>query len=112
VGGALELDLFFVGGVGGVVGGDAVDGAVEQGGEDGLAVVFGAERRVHLGVGVIGLAAGDVGTAAHDGLFREGEVVGGGFAGDVEAFGFGGADGGEGAGGGDVLDVEVGADFF
>ncbi len=53
LGGALELDLLFVAGVGGVVGGDAVDGAVEEGGDDSLTVGLDAEGRVHLGVGVV-----------------------------------------------------------
>ncbi len=65
-----------------MVGGDGVDGAVEEGGYDGLAVGFGAERRVHLGVGVV----------AADGVFGEGEVVRRGLAGDVEALALGFAD--------------------
>ena len=110
VGGALELDLFFVAGVGGVVGGDAVDGAVEEGGDDGLTVGLGAEGRVHLGVGVVGQVV--IQAAGGYLFFGEGEVVRGGFAGDVEALFLGFADGAERGGCGDVLDVEVGAEFF
>ncbi len=58
VGGALELDLFLVRGVGGVVGGDAVDGAVEQGFDDRETVVLVAQGWVHLGVGVVGGCCG------------------------------------------------------
>ncbi len=86
----------------GVIGGDAVDRAVEEGFEDGVAVGGGAEGWVHFGVGVV----------RGDGVFGEKEVVRGGFAGDVEALLFSVADEPDGGGGGDVLDVQVGAEVL
>ena len=75
----LELQVFFQGGVGGVVAGDGVQGAVRQALLDGGHVGRGPERRVDLGVGVVAL----------DRLIRQGEVVGRGLGGDGEARGLG-----------------------
>jgi hypothetical protein len=58
------------------------------------------------------MAAGALWSAAGYFLLSQGEVVGGGFAGDVEALSLRGADGGEGTRGGDVLDVQVGAQLL
>ena len=46
--GALELDLFLVGGVGSVVRSDAVYSSVDECFDDGEAVRFGSEGRVHF----------------------------------------------------------------
>ncbi len=62
------------GGVGGVVGGDEVEGAVEQAFEEGLVVGFGAEGRVHF---VVGIEVADV-------FVREEEVVWGDFCCDFD----------------------------
>ena len=62
-------------GVRGVVGGDAVDRAVGQAGPHRGDVGVGAQRRVHLEHRVVGRALG----------VGEGEVVGGGLAGDGQA---------------------------
>ncbi len=51
-GGALELDLLLVKGVGRMVGGDGVDGAVENAFDQGVAVGGGTQRRIHFVVGV------------------------------------------------------------
>ena len=66
---------------------------------DCVAVVRGAERRVHLGVGVVAL----------DRLVGQGEVVRGGLGGDAYAAGLGLADQLDGAPGRDVLDVDASA---
>ena len=52
-GGVVELAELFDDGVRGVVGGDAVDGAVGEACDAGVDVVLRAEGRVHLGVGVV-----------------------------------------------------------
>ena len=57
-GGGVELAELVLDGVRRVVGGDAVDRAVEEAGDAGGDVVRRAQRRVHLGVGVVGEAAG------------------------------------------------------
>lgn len=98
-GGVVELDVFLVVGVRGVAGGDAVDGAVFQRIQDGDTIFLGAEGRVHLEVGVEAL----------DFVVGEGEVVGGGFGGDVDAAGLGTADDVDGGAGADVLEVDMGA---
>lgn len=66
VGGAYEILGFLEWGVGGVVGGDEVEGAVEEAFEEALVVRFGAERGVHF---VMGVEIADV-------LVGEEEVVG------------------------------------
>ena len=100
VGGAFELDFLFVQRVRRMIGGDAVDGAFEQGGDDGLAIGFRAQWRVHLGVGV----------EVADGCVGEREVMWRGLAGDVQAIGLGLADGSEGFSGRDMLHVQVRAE--
>ena len=59
-----------------MVGGDGVDGAVGEGGDDGLAVGLGAERRGELGKGAV----------VADGGLVQVEVGRGGVAGNGEAF--------------------------
>ena len=110
VGRALKLDFFFVACVGGVVGGEAVDGAVGEALEEGLAVGLRAQGRVHLGIGVEGDRS--IRAAGADRLVGEREVVGSDLAGDVQAVSLGPADGVQGEGGGDVLHVQVRADAF
>ena len=86
----------------GVVGADDVDGAVGQRGAQGLDIGVGAQRRVDLVDGVV--AAGE--------LVREPEVVRGDLGRDVDAAGLGPADDLHGSGGGDVADVQPGADVL
>ena len=76
-----------------------VDGAVLQALPQGPAVVLLAQRRAAL---VLGGAVGDE-------LGGEGEVVRAGLDGDPDAVALGGADGGQGLGGGQVEDVDPGA---
>ena len=76
----VERRLLGLLGVGRVVGGDAVDGAVGQAGPDGGDVGVGAQRRVDLEHRVVGRALG----------VGEGEVVGRRLAGDRQALGLGG----------------------
>ncbi len=103
-GGFVEFEFFFFAGVGGVVGGEAVDGAVDDALDAGVDVGLGAERRVHFGVGVVAAVEGAAGFVGEE------EVVRGDFGGDGLAVAFGLADEFDGAGGGDVLDVIAGAD--
>ncbi len=98
VGGGDEVLGFLEGGVGGVVGGDHVEGAVEQAFEEGLVVRLGAQRGVHF---VMGIELADV-------LVGEEEVVGGDLGGDFDvAPGLPPADGFHAHFRGDVLDVDV-----
>src|SRR5688500_8084258 len=60
VGGVLEFELFFLGEVGGVVGGEAVDRAVDDAADAGICVALSPQGRVHLVVRVE-RAAGFVG---------------------------------------------------
>ena len=53
IGRALELLLLLMGRMGSVIGSDAIDGAVEQPFQHGAAVGFGAQGRIHLGIGVV-----------------------------------------------------------
>ena len=96
VAGVLDLEVH---GARRVVGGDVVDGAVLESLPQGLAVVVLAQRRAAL---VLGGAVGDE-------LGGEGEVVRTGLDGDLDALLLGGADGGQGLGGGQVEDVHPGA---
>ena len=50
---ALEFHLLFVGGVGSVIGGDGVDRAVGERGQDGFAIGGRAQRRIHLEIAVV-----------------------------------------------------------
>ena len=75
VGSALKLNLFLMRGVRRVVGGDAVDRAVQQRLDQGEAIGLGTQRWIHLGVGVV----------VADRPLVEREVVRRGLAGDVQA---------------------------
>ena len=86
-------------GVGRVVGGDGVDHAVEDGLDHGVAVGGRAQRRVHLGVGVV----------EADVLVGEQEVVRRHLAGDAQAVAAGLAHGGQRRGGRGVGHVQVDA---
>ncbi len=101
-GGAGEVLIFFELGVGGVVGGDDVEDAVDETLQERGVVGSGAQGRVHF---VVGVVVADV-------LVIEDEVVGGDLAGDADAAVFGAANGVHAERGGDVLDVEVDADVF
>ena len=96
-GAALEPAAFFLPGVGGVVCGDHVDGAVQQPFDQGVPVRGGAQGGIHLEAAVLL----DVGV-------REGQVVGRGLAAHIQALGLGRADEGHALFRGDVADV-VGA---
>ncbi len=52
-GGAVEFPVFFVQRVRSMVGGNAIHRAIDQAGQQGFAVSAGAERRIHLEVGVV-----------------------------------------------------------
>ena len=93
------LDLLVLAGVGGVVGGDGVEGAVGQPLADGLDVGLLAQRRVDLEHRVIGAG----------GLVGQGEVVGGGLGGDPHPAGPGRPDQLDRAPGGDVAQVQPAA---
>ena len=82
-----------------MVGGDDVQGAVLEAGDDGLHVGVGAQRRRHLVVAVEGAQA----------LVGEREVVRTGLAGDADAALSGPADQVDAAGRGDVQDVQPAA---
>ena len=71
-GGLGQGALLLLRGVGGVVGGDGVDGAVLQPGDDALDVLGGAQRRVHPGHGALGEHL----------VLGEGEVLGAGLTGE------------------------------
>src|ERR1700733_5693426 len=95
--GALELDLLFVGSVGGVVGGDGVDGAVGERNQNRFAVGGGAQRRVHLEVGVV----------FADVFIDQSEVVRRDFAGDAGVGALAAAHGLERVGSGKMRDVQA-----
>ena len=82
-----------------MVGGDRVDRAVDDAGDERLGVRSGAQRRVNLEAGVVGTV---------DGVLGEEHVMRGGLAGHGQALGLGGADHLQALGGGDVLDVQLG----
>ena len=102
VGGEVELAILFVGGVWGVVGGEDVEGAVFDAGDDGKPVRLGAEGRVHLEVGVVG----------GDALLGEGDVVGRGLTSDAQSARFGAAKNLDRVTRGDVLHVDVRSGVF
>lgn len=64
-----------MGGVGGVVCGEYVDGAVFHGAAQGLAVCSGAQGRADLGLGIVALKGG----------FIQQQIVGAGFGGHLDA---------------------------
>jgi len=84
-------------GMGGMVGRDAVDAAVEQTLHERLTVGGSAQRRIHLEVRVIGLI---------EGRLVEEEMVRRGLAGHRQPLGLRGAHHVETAGGGQMLDVQ------
>ena len=75
VGRALELHFLLVHGVGRMVGGDGIHHAIEDGLDHGVAVGRRAQRRIHLGVGVV----------EADVLFGQQKVVRRDLAGDAQA---------------------------
>ena len=93
----LPLAVLLVRRVRRVVGDHAVDGAVEKALAKGSRVVCGAQGRVHLEVGVVGV--GDV-------VLAQEQVVRGDLAGDGQAVGLGGAHQVKTLAGGDVADVQ------
>ena len=95
--GLLERDLLLVARVGGVVGGHAVDGAVGEGRDQGLAVGLLPQRRVHLVPRRVERLDRGVG---------EREVVRRDLGGDAHAARLGAADLLRRLGGGDVADVD------
>ncbi len=97
VGRVLELDFLFVRGMRRVVGGDGVDNAVEDAFDHGVAVGGRAQRRIHLGIGVV----------EADVLFGEQEVMRRDFAGDAQSVAARLAHGGHSRGGGGVRDVQM-----
>jgi hypothetical protein len=78
--------------MGRVVGGDAVDGAVGDGGDGGAAVLLAAQRRRHLGEGAV----------VADGKLVEREVMRRRIAGDLQAALLGAADAVDGGRGGQM----------
>ena len=117
--GEVELDLLVGDGVRRVVRRDRIDHAVAQRLDAGGDVAVRAQRRIHLGVGVVAdvavavRAAVAVGSGVRvrgreaDLLMGEGEVVRRDLGGDVHAALACGADQRDRAGGGDVGDVQV-----
>ena len=97
VGSPVELLLFFVRGVGRVIGSDGVDGAVEEAFDHGGAIAFGAQGRIHLRIGVVEANA----------FLSQREMMRRDFAGDVQALVARFADRVESPAGGEVRDVQV-----
>ena len=98
VGRLVQLAHLLLRRVRGVVGGDHLQRAVVQSGEDGLHVGVGAQRRRHLVIAVEGAQA----------VVGQREVVRAGFAGDADAAPLAPADQIDAAGRGDVQDVQRG----
>src|SRR5258708_33400387 len=86
----------------GVVGGDAIDRAVEQAGEQRGAVFGGAQRRIHLEIRVV----------LSDVFIDQREVMRGDLAGYVDAFPSRGGDSAQGGASREVGDMKVSAGFF
>ena len=103
-----ELDVLLERTVRRVVGRDGVDDAVVQGADDGLAIGFGAQRRIHLGVRVVGLAffRTDRGRRARDRFIGQREVVRRRLGGHADAAAFRFTDRADAAGGADVRHVQ------
>ena len=95
----LEGDLLFLRLVRRVVGGDALDRAVAEAGDQRLAVGLGAQRRVHLEA--LRVEAADL-------LVGQAEVVRAGLGADLDPGRLGGGDRLDRLGGGEVLDVDAG----
>ena len=81
-----------------MVGGDGVDGAVLESGDDGLHILLGPQGGIDAGYGALG----------EDLILGEGEVLGAGLTGDVDALLLELPDDVHTAGGGDVADVDGG----
>ena len=101
VGRVEEAEFLLFHGVGRMVGGQQIDRAVGDGCDGGLAVRFGAQRRVHFGQSAV----------LKQRLVVQCDVMRRGLAGDRKSFGLGFADGVEGDRGADVLEVHVHAGF-
>ena len=97
VGSPVELLLFFVRGVGRVIGSDGVDGAVEEAFDHGGAIAFGAQGGIHLRIGVVEANA----------FLSQREMMRCDFAGDVQALVARFADRVESPAGGNVRDVQM-----
>ena len=82
-----------------MIGDDNVDGTVDDALTDGLGVLVGAQRRIDLERGVVGLVQVVLGQE---------HVVRGGLAGNLNASGLTGTHDLQAMGGGDVLDVQLG----
>ena len=82
-----------------MIGDDNVDGAVDDALTDGLGVLVGAQRRIDLERGVVGLVQVVLGQE---------HVMRGGLAGNLNASGLTGTHDLQAMGGGDVLDVQLG----
>ena len=82
-----------------MIGDDNVDGAVDDALTDGLGILLGAQRRIDLERGVVGLVQVVLGQK---------HVVRGGLAGHLDASGLTGTHDLQAMGGGDVLDVQLG----
>src|SRR6201999_4309307 len=95
----LEGDFLFLRLVRRVVGGDGLDRAVAQAGDQRLAVGLGAQRRVHLEAGRV---------EAADLVVGEAEGIRAGLGAGLDSGGLGGGDGLDRLGGGEVLDVDPG----
>ena len=93
----LELAVLFPCGMRSVVGDDAVDGAVDDAGQQGIAVFLGTQGRIDLQGGVVIVA---------DGIFVQEQVMRGRLAGYLQAFRFSCTDHFQAACGGDVLNVQ------
>ena len=98
-GGGVEVVVFLILVVRGVVGGDRVHGAVSQAFEERLPVLLGRERRLHLGLGVV----------ARDAFVGEKKMMGRDLTGDRKAASFCLAHGPESARGREMGDVKPGA---
>lgn len=96
----LELAGLLPRGVRSVIGNDHVDGTVDDALTNGFGVLVGAQRRIDLERGVVGLVQVVLGQE---------HVVRGGLAGNLNASGLTGTHDLQTMGGGDVLDVQLGA---
>src|SRR5690606_32418752 len=85
--------------MGGVIGGDEVDGAVFKSLDERDPVFVGAQRGIHFAIGIV----------VADTFVGEGEVVGGGFGGAAHAALFGAAEDVDRVSGADMLHVDVAA---
>ena len=102
----VEFQFLFFARVGGVIGGEAFDGAIDDAADAGVDVSFRPEGRVHFGVCVVAAVERSAGFVGQQ------QVMRGDFRGHGFAVALGVADEFDRAGGGNVLHVVAGADAF